>query len=234
MVQTQRGIGFVLWCEGGREGRKISFCLQRGNICRSFQGLRWLCLAWRGGACYRVLWSRQQVTLQQVGAATPSLRRSRDKSHMSFTPVTHSCREVGTCSAGSSFGFSFSLCTNVFLFPSLPPPPLSSTRAKRRVRKGAEPFNPAARGNAYDSSDARENRPNSPTLSLKSAGKPYPLTSAPNTKRSRPSTEQGVALFQLHVSTHHSARENYDGLCKRRFSCDVFFLILRLIQKKAD
>lgn len=121
MVQTQRGIGFVLWCEGGREGRKISFCLQRGNICRSFQGLRWLCLAWRGGACYRVLWSRQQVTLQQVGAATPSLKRSRDKSHMSFTPVTHSCREVGTCSAGSSFGFSFSLCTNVFLFPSLPP-----------------------------------------------------------------------------------------------------------------
>lgn len=40
---------------------------------------------------------------------------------MCLTRVTHSCREVGTCSTGWPFGFSFSLCINVFLFPSLPP-----------------------------------------------------------------------------------------------------------------
>lgn len=40
---------------------------------------------------------------------------------MRLTCVTHSCREVGTCSTGWPFGFSFSLCINVFLFPLLPP-----------------------------------------------------------------------------------------------------------------
>lgn len=39
---------------------------------------------------------------------------------MCLTRVTHSCREVGTCSTGWPFGFSFSLCINVFLLPSLP------------------------------------------------------------------------------------------------------------------
>lgn len=40
---------------------------------------------------------------------------------MCLMRVTHSCREVETCGTGWPFGFSFSLCINVFLFPSLPP-----------------------------------------------------------------------------------------------------------------
>lgn len=59
---------------------------------------------------------------------------------MCFTRVTHSCREVGTRSTGWALGFSFSLCTNVFLFPLLPTTTAPKRGGEAQDQEGRQVF----------------------------------------------------------------------------------------------
>lgn len=95
---------------------------------------------------------------------------------MCLTRVTHSCREVGTCSTGWPFGFSSSLCINVFLFPS--PPPTTALKHWGEAESGRA-MNLLTLPRVETHMTKAQPGKTVPTayLSLKSAGKPYPLPS---------------------------------------------------------